>query len=409
MLAITDDDPNRLSDHTEPDTATPRGPERRLGKNLEAFHGVRPPAITIPKYLDRIYKYTNCSPACFVVGYVYIDRLVHRHPGSLVVSLNVHRLLVTSIMVAAKVLDDVHYNNAFYARVGGVTNVELNRLEVEFLFMLDFELTVSSRVFESYCLHLEREMILWNGTIPKIERGIHTNAIEDIAEISVEDMESFSSPLSNEMVKCVEVFKEFYHTKTKHRKLTWIYSLGTCNVSGKFDQKTIELVLTTYQAAALLLFNASEQLSYSEIKTQLNLADEDVVRLLTSLSCAKYKILTKVPSSRTVSESDVFRFNSKFTDRMRRIRVPLVPVEERKKVMEDVDQDRHFAIDASLVRIMKSRKVLNRQQLVSECTEQLSRICKPDFKVIKKRIEDLITREYLERDKENPNQFRYLA
>ncbi|GJW26440.1 cyclin-U1-1 [Tanacetum coccineum] len=220
MLAITNDDPNRLPDHTEPDTETPRvlsilsfvlerlvnrneilslskGPGRRLGKNLEAFHGVRPPAITIPKYLDRIYKYTNCSPACFVVGYVYIDRLVHRHPGSLVVSLNVHRLLVTSIMVAAKVLDDVHYNNAFYARVGGVTNVELNRLEVEFLFMLDFKLTVSSRVFESYCLHLEREMILWNGTIPKIERGIHTNAIEDIVEISVEDMESFSSPLSN--------------------------------------------------------------------------------------------------------------------------------------------------------------------------------------------------------------------
>ena len=94
-------------------------------------------------------------------------------------------------------INDRHYNNAFYARVGGVTNVELNRLEVEFLFMLDFELTVSSRVFESYCLHLEREMILWNGTIPKIERAIHTNAIEDIAEISVEDMESSSSPLSN--------------------------------------------------------------------------------------------------------------------------------------------------------------------------------------------------------------------
>nr|XP_043606819.1 cyclin-U1-1 [Erigeron canadensis] len=221
MLAIKDDDPNRLPDQTEPDTATPRvlsilsfvlerlvnrneilsstsANRARLGKNLEAFHGVRPPAITIPKYLDRIYKYTNCSPACFVVGYIYIDRLVHKHPGSLVVSLNVHRLLVTSIMVAAKVLDDEHYNNAFYARVGGVTNAELNRLEMEFLFMLDFELTVTSRIFESYCLHLEREMIMWNGTIRKIESGgIHTNTIEDIAEISVEDMESFSSPVSN--------------------------------------------------------------------------------------------------------------------------------------------------------------------------------------------------------------------
>jgi cullin 1 len=33
----------------------------------------------------------------------------------------------------------------------------------------------------------------------------------------------------------------------------------------------------------------------------------------------------------------------------------------------------------------------------------------PDIKAIKKRMEDLITRDYLERDKENPNVFRYLA
>ncbi|XP_076950361.1 cullin-1-like [Bidens hawaiensis] len=215
--------------------------------------------------------------------------------------------------------------------------------------------------------------------------------------------------LPKEMVKCVEVFKEFYQTKTKHRKLTWIYSLGTCNVIGKFDQKSIELVLGTYQAAALLLFNGSDRLSYSEVKAQLNLADEDVTRLLQSLACAKYKILIKEPHSRTVSETDHFQFNPKFTDRMRRIRVPLPPVDERKKVVEDVDKDRRYAIDAAIVRIMKSRKSLGHQQLVTECVEQLSRMFKPDFKAIKKRIEDLITREYLERDKENPNVFRYLA
>ncbi|KAK9064419.1 hypothetical protein SSX86_015801 [Deinandra increscens subsp. villosa] len=219
MLAITDPDQNQLPEKSEPESATPRvlsilsvvlerlvnrdemlssssSGGGRLGKNLEVFHGIRPPAITIPKYLDRIYKYTNCSPACFVVGYIYIDRLVHRHPGSLVVPLNVHRLLVISIMLAAKILDDEHYNNAFYARVGGVTNTELNRLEVEFLFMIDFDLTVTARVFESYCLHLEREMIMWDGTKLKNESGSR-NTIEDIAEISVEDMESFSSPLSN--------------------------------------------------------------------------------------------------------------------------------------------------------------------------------------------------------------------
>lgn len=79
----------------------------RIGTSLNTFHGVRAPNISIAKYLERIYKYTNCSPSCFVVGYVYIDRLLHRHPDSLVVSLNVHRLLVTSVMVASKMMDDV--------------------------------------------------------------------------------------------------------------------------------------------------------------------------------------------------------------------------------------------------------------------------------------------------------------
>ncbi|KAL9161360.1 hypothetical protein ABFS82_07G016600 [Erythranthe guttata] len=220
---------------------------------------------------------------------------------------------------------------------------------------------------------------------------------------------SFDLNLPAEMVKCVEVFREFYQTKTKHRKLTWIYSLGTCNINGKFEQKTIELIVTTYQAAALLLFNSSDRLSYQEIMTQLNLSDDDVVRLLHSLSCAKYKILSKEPNTKTISPTDVFEFNSKFTDKMRRIKIPLPPVDEKKKVIEDVDKDRRYAIDASIVRIMKSRKVLGYQQLVMECVEQLGRMFKPDVKAIKKRIEDLITRDYLERDKDNPNLFKYLA
>ncbi|KAG2697364.1 hypothetical protein I3760_07G102200 [Carya illinoinensis] len=215
--------------------------------------------------------------------------------------------------------------------------------------------------------------------------------------------------LPQEMVRCVEAFKEFYETKTKHRKLTWIYSLGSCNVIGKFDSKTIELIVSTYQAAALLLFNNADRLSYSEMMTQLNLTHDDLVRLLHSLSCAKYKILNKEPNTKTILQTDNFEFNSKFTDRMRRIKVPLPPVDERKRVIEDVDKDRRYAIDAALVRIMKSRKVLGHQQLVMECVEQLGRMFKPDIKAIKKRMEDLITRDYLERDKDNQNIFKYLA
>ncbi|KAK2395138.1 cullin-1 [Trifolium repens] len=56
------------------------------------------------------------------------------------------------------------------------------------------------------------------------------------------------------------------HTSLK----TWIYSLGTYNISGKFEPKTIELIVTTYQASTLLVFNSSDRQTYSEIMTQFS-------------------------------------------------------------------------------------------------------------------------------------------
>ncbi|KAL0371417.1 UNVERIFIED_CONTAM: Cullin-1 [Sesamum angustifolium] len=264
--------------------------------------------------------------------------------------------------------------------------------------------TSTPELLASFC-----DNILKKGGNDKLSDEAIEETLDKVVKLLayVNDKELFAE-FYRFQVKCVEVFKEFYPTKTKYRKLTWIYSLGTCNINGKFEQKTVELILGMYQAALLLLFNNADRLSYSEITTQLNLGDDDLFRLLQSLSCAKYKILNKEPNTKSVSTNDYFEFNSKFTDKMRRIRIPLPPVDDRKKIVEDVDKDRRYAIDAAIVRIMKSRKVLGHQQLVLECVEQLSRMFKPDLKAIKKRIEDLITRDYLERDKENPNLFRWL-
>ena len=43
--------------------------------------------------------------------------------------------------------------------------------------------------------------------------------------------------------------------------------------------------------------------------------------------------------------------------------ITLPAVDEKKKVIEDVDKDRKYAIDAAIVRTMKSRKVLNHQHV----------------------------------------------
>lgn len=219
---------------------------------------------------------------------------------------------------------------------------------------------------------------------------------------------SININLPNEMRQCVEVFREFYQRTTKKRNLTWINSLGTCEILGNFEPKTIELIVTTCQASVLLLFNSCDRLSYQDIVSRLNISDDDVVPLLHSLSCANYKILTKEPNTETISSTDNFVFNSNFTDNSRKIMIPLPRVDEKKKVTEDVVKKRTFAIDASICRIMKRLKILDYQQLTVECVQEMRAEHKPDKTEIKQRIESLIGREYLERDTDNAELLRYL-
>ncbi|XP_042392805.1 cullin-1-like [Zingiber officinale] len=212
----------------------------------------------------------------------------------------------------------------------------------------------------------------------------------------------------SEMVRCIQVFEGFYQPEKTRRKLSWIYSLGTCTMNVIFDDKPVELFMTTYQAAVLLLFKDSERLNCTDIISQLNLTKDEVVRLLRSLSCSSCKILNKEPNSNSISSEDVFEFNSKFIDRRKRINICLPPPADEKKIFEHVDRDRIYAIDASLVRIMKFREVLHYRRLIAECVQQLSSIFKPNSSLIKRRIEDLMQRGYLERDSKDPNFFKYL-
>lgn len=138
-------------------------PDSAGHSKLLAFSGLRIPTISIEQYLERIFKYAHCSTSCFVVAYAYIDRLIQLQPMMRITSLNVHRILITSILVSAKFLDDSYYDNAYYAQIGGVTTQELNKLEWDFLSLLNFRLHVTVSVFESYCSHLEREVALGGG------------------------------------------------------------------------------------------------------------------------------------------------------------------------------------------------------------------------------------------------------
>ncbi|XP_010934119.1 cyclin-P4-1-like [Elaeis guineensis] len=125
-----------------------------------AFHAPRVPGISVQSYLERIFHYADCSPTCYVVAYVYLERFARRHPPVFINSFNIHRLLLTSILTAIKFMERIHYDNAYFARVGGITLMEMNNLEVNFLFGVGFELNVTPTVFYSYCSRLREEMHL---------------------------------------------------------------------------------------------------------------------------------------------------------------------------------------------------------------------------------------------------------
>ncbi|KAI6706538.1 cyclin-U2-1-like [Syzygium oleosum] len=121
------------------------------------------PDMTIQSYLERIFRYTKAGPSVYVVAYVYIDRFCQANPGFRINARNVHRLLITTIMVASKYVEDMNYRNSYFARVGGLGTEEINSLELEFLFLMGFKMHVNLSVFESYCCHLEREVGIGGG------------------------------------------------------------------------------------------------------------------------------------------------------------------------------------------------------------------------------------------------------
>ncbi|XP_006654367.1 cyclin-P3-1 [Oryza brachyantha] len=142
------------------------------------FHGQRAPDLSIKLYAERIFKYSECSPSCFVLALIYMERYLQQ-PHVYMTSLSVHRLLITSVVVAAKFTDDAFFNNAFYARVGGISTVEMNRLELDLLFNLDFRLKVDLDTFGSYCLQLEKETRVF-----ALERPIQVHGVDGAKDLS---------------------------------------------------------------------------------------------------------------------------------------------------------------------------------------------------------------------------------
>jgi len=173
------------------------------------FHALKAPGIGVEAYLERVQKYASCSNECFILALIYIDRLIERN-NFLLTELNVHRVVITAILLAAKFFDDAYYNNAYYAKVGGVLVSELNGLEVDFLFRINFSLHVSPDVFEKYKAELVAHSIN-SGLIATHLSSLVPSQLPHIQEIeSDSSTSSMNLMITPELAQLQQIQQQFH-------------------------------------------------------------------------------------------------------------------------------------------------------------------------------------------------------
>ena len=241
--------------------------------------------------------------------------------------------------------------------------------------------------------------------------------------------------LPPQITESIEHFSNFYLEKHTGRKLSWQTSTGFAEIKALFGsttQRRHDLCVSTYQMCILMLYNKQNSYSLRQIREATRVPDMELRRHLISLCTPKHRILRKGSRGKSIaSDEDTFTFNKEYSSKLKRVKIPLVSMKEAKRedhsaqghdgngnsalggnstaVPEPVEESRRHLVEASIVRIMKARKRLHHNDLIAEATRQLSYRFNPTPQFVKKRIESLIEREYVERSSEDRRMYTYIA
>ena len=126
----------------------------KITKNIKIYEGERASSVPINKFISRLVKYSNTEPTSIVIALIYMDRLCEMSKIMLDLA-NFHRIFLISFVIAIKYNDDKYYTNSMYAKMGGISLNELNKLETYFLQSIEFFLFVENEIFEKYLNYLK--------------------------------------------------------------------------------------------------------------------------------------------------------------------------------------------------------------------------------------------------------------
>ncbi|KAH8860045.1 Cullin-4B [Schistosoma japonicum] len=187
-----------------------------------------------------------------------------------------------------------------------------------------------------------------------------------------------------EMVALREEFTRFYLSHHQGRKLMYEPSLGTCVVKAKFPTTPNlrkELQVSELQALVLLQFNQSDNapITYMTIAENTGIEEKELKRTLLSLAAGKgQRVLIKTPGNLEIENDHQFIFNAEFRHRLTRIKFNQIQLKETEQE-QVATEERVFA------------------DRVAHASD------------IKKRIENLIERDYMKRDSSNAATYHYVS
>merc|ERR1711881_785145 len=205
-----------------------------------------------------------------------------------------------------------------------------------------------------------------------------------------------------ELEKTVAMYESFYAKQFSGRKLTWLYHLSHGDIKLGYLPKQYIITMTTFQMALLLLFEKSDHLSYNELKATTKISDDHFPKHVQSLLEAK---LLSCNTPELTTES-VISLNMKYSNKRTKFRIGGTI---QKETPAEVEEDRKMYLQAAIVRIMKSRKVLKHNQLIQEVLSQSKARFAPSITMIKKCIESLIDKAYIERTPNSTDEYSYMA
>eukprot|EP01052_Picozoa_sp_SAG31_P014213 SAG31_NODE_875_length_11316_cov_8.924044_2_plen_826_part_00 len=249
--------------------------------------------------------------------------------------------------------------------------------------------------------------------------------------------------IPSELVHTLESVSAFYEkfksatssgnstTNVKHSvtRLTWLHAFGRAELQPRYGRfcktRPLKMECNIFQASILLLFNGRNELSLEEIGRSLGVELNFLKKQIMSLCLGKHKALRKSnEKNRTVALGETFRPNDKLsaeivdrrTKKARaRISFPVPKLTQNEKDEEkvvlniEVQEERKHAIEASIVRTMKTAKKMKLQQLVADVVTQLNYLFKVDPKYVRRRINDLTDREFIARDENDASCLSYIA